>query len=83
MVVVAVVVVTVNVVSGGVITSHTHTTATHAAQMLSMAEVVLQNLNKAADLTCANNNNNSELDAVLSHALASAQELIKHLHRGN
>ena len=64
--------------------THAHTQLT-AAQVLYMAEVVLQTLEKAAAMTCVckSCSIHTELSAVLSRALASAQELIENLHRDN
>ena len=50
--------------------------------MMSMAQVVFQSVREAADLTCDSCRHNQHLSAVLSRALASAQELIDHMEHG-
>jgi len=51
--------------------------------MLSMAEVVLQSLREAADLTCSSCRRNEHLNTVLARAVASAEQLINHLEHGS
>ena len=50
--------------------------------MMSVAQAVLQSVREAAGLTCNSCRQNKILDAVLSRALASAQELINHIEHG-